>query len=83
MWEESGLESKSSNSQPSLSPGALLFQAICYKNSFKQTNKKLLTSVQLLGPQFGSVQSLSHVQLFATPWAFQAPLSMEFSRPEY
>ena len=32
-----------------------------------------------------SVQSLSHVQLFATPWtvAHQAPLSMEFSRPEY
>ena len=28
------------------------------------------------------VQSLSHVQLFATPWsvAHQAPLSMEFSR---
>ena len=28
---------------------------------------------------------LSHVQLFATPWtvACQAPLSMEFSRPEY
>ena len=30
-------------------------------------------------------KSLSHVQLFATPWtvAFQAPLSMEFSRQEY
>ena len=55
MWEEPGLESKSSNSQPSLSPDALLFQAICYKNSFKQTNKKLLTSLQLLGPQFSSV----------------------------
>ena len=29
--------------------------------------------------------SLSHVQLFATPWtvAYQAPLSMEFSRQEY
>ena len=28
---------------------------------------------------------LSHVQLFATPWtlAYQAPLSMEFSREEY
>ena len=28
---------------------------------------------------------LSHVQLFATPWtvAYQAPLSMEFSRQEY
>ena len=31
------------------------------------------------------VQSLSHVQLFATPWivACQAPLSMEFPRQEY
>ena len=30
-------------------------------------------------------QSLSHVQLFATPWtvACQAPLSVEFSRQEY
>ena len=28
---------------------------------------------------------LSHVQLFATPWtvAYQAPLSMEFSKQEY
>ena len=34
---------------------------------------------------FSSVQSLSHVQLFVTPWmvARQAPLSMEFSRQEY
>ena len=32
-----------------------------------------------------SVQSLSHVQLFATPWtaAYQAPLSTGFSRQEY
>ena len=31
------------------------------------------------------VQSLSHVQLFGTPWtaAHQASLSMEFSRQEY
>ena len=35
--------------------------------------------------QLGSVQSLSHVQLFATPWttAYQAPPSMGFSRQEY
>ena len=34
---------------------------------------------------FVKVQSLSRVQLFATPWtvACQAPLSMEFSRQEY
>ena len=32
-----------------------------------------------------SVQSLSHVRLFATPWttAHQAPLTMESSRQEY
>ena len=30
--------------------------------------------------QFSSVQSLSHVRLFATPWTVQ---SMKFSRPEY
>ena len=31
------------------------------------------------------MKSLSHVQLFATPWtaAHQAPLSLEFSRQEY
>ena len=35
--------------------------------------------------QFSSVQSLSRVQLFATSWtvAYQAPLSMEFSRQGY
>ena len=36
-------------------------------------------------PRNVCAQSLSHVQLFAILWtvAFQAPLSMEFSRPEY
>ena len=31
------------------------------------------------------VRSLSHVQLFVTPWtvAYEAPLSVEFSRQEY
>ena len=31
------------------------------------------------------VKSLSRIRLFATPWtvAYQAPLSMEFSRQEY
>ena len=35
--------------------------------------------------QFSSVQLLSHVQLFVTPWAgaCQVPLSMEFSKQEY
>ena len=32
-----------------------------------------------------NMKSLSHVQLFATPWtvAYQAPQSMEFSKQEY
>ena len=31
------------------------------------------------------VNSFSHIRLFATPWtvAYQAPLSMKFSRQEY
>ena len=35
--------------------------------------------------QIGKVKSLSHVQLFATPWTvtYQAPPSMGFSRQEY
>jgi len=46
------------------------------------------TSLQKIccsGSRWICVQSLSHVQLFATPWtvALQAPLSMEFSRQEY
>ena len=34
---------------------------------------------------FDQVKLLSRVQLFVTPWtvAYQAPLSMEFSRQEY
>ena len=37
------------------------------------------------GGDDGSVESLSRVQLFATPWmvAHQVPLTMEFSRQEY
>ena len=40
--------------------------------------------IMVLGP-ISSVQSLSHVRLFATPWtaAYQAPPSTGFSRQEY
>ena len=44
------------------------------------------TWVQFLGGYTtDSVQSLSHVRLLATSWtaAYQAPLSMEFSRQEW
>ena len=39
----------------------------------------------LLGHPKVKVKSLSHVQLFATPWtvAYHAPPSMGFSRQEY
>ena len=42
-------------------------------------NKRVQNAVKL------KVKSLSHVQLFAIPWtiAYQAPLSMRFSRQEY
>ena len=42
-------------------------------------------SLPVLVIQFSSVQSLSRVRLFETPWtvAHQAPLSMEFFRQEY
>ena len=42
--------------------------------------------ISVLRSQFRvKVKSLSHVRLFATPWtvAYQAPLSMGFSRQEY
>ena len=40
---------------------------------------------QLMGNRFLLYYSLSCIWLFAIPWtvAYQAPLSMEFSRPEY
>ena len=41
--------------------------------------------INSLSVQFSSVQALSHVQLFVTPWtvAYQAPHSVGFSRQEY
>ena len=46
----------------------------------KNSNKIIISIIVCL-----SVKSLSHVQLFATPWtvARQAPLSMGFSKQEY
>ena len=45
------------------------------KNFFKKLKNELIIFLML---QLSSVQLLSHVQLFATPWtlAHQAPLSM-------
>ena len=50
-----------------------------FKGESKEELRSLLMKVKV------KVKSLSHVQLFATPWtvACQAPLSMRFSRQEY
>ena len=56
-----------------------------FKSAFENTpngvNDIEITSIL----QFSSVQSLSCVRLFATPWtaAYQAPPSMGFARQEY
>ena len=52
---------------------------------YKSRDITLPTNVHLVNSvQFSSVQSLSHVRLFATPWtvAYPAPPSMGFSRQE-
>ena len=53
--------------------GATAFMAGIYSDSY------------YLQPRWPPLQSLSHVQLLATPWtaAYQAPPSMGFSRQEY
>ena len=48
-------------------------------------SEDILCCKTVIGRPFCLVQSLSHVRLLATPWtaAYQAPLSMGFSRQEY
>ena len=60
---------------PSDSPG----EALIHPNKSEATAQKPLFFRKT------KVESLSHVQLFATPWtvAYQALLSMGFSRQEY
>lgn len=70
MWEEPGLESKSSNSQPSLSPDALLFQTICYKNSFKQTIKQKILN---FSPTFRSSQAIKSILSILKMGVFGSP----------
>ena len=50
--------------------------------SFRMVNRKFFFCMYVC---YLLVKSLSRVRLFATPWtvAYQAPLSMEFSRQEY
>ena len=51
----------------------------------RQRNDKCWTKVWLWYNIIWKWKVLSHIQLFGTPWtvAYQAPLPMEFSRPEY
>ena len=58
---------------PRIQPGAL-------PKHLQGMPDQILPKVQIL-----YVKSLSHLQLFATPWtvAYQAPQSMDFSRQEY
>ena len=68
----------------------LIKESLCYKNN--NFFIALLFYIFYLNSQRNTVEnetsevkSLSHVQLFATPWtvAHQTPPSMEFSRQEY
>ena len=49
-----------------------------FQSQRKAMPKNAQTTAQLHSPQFSSIQSLSHVQLFATPWTAvcQASLSI-------
>ena len=64
----------------------LIFWMLSFKPAFSLSSftliKRLFSSTSLSTIQFSSVQSLSHVQLFATPWiaARQASLSITSSR---
>ena len=51
----------------------------------KSTSHIILHGNPVIKYEVSEVKSLSHVQLFATPWtvAYQAPLPMGFSRQEY
>ena len=68
-----------------------LFTCIPYARDVLQLQRVFSSSVSLVWsrmPQkfpWSEVKSLSRVRLFATPWtvAYQAPLSMGFSRQQY
>ena len=61
--------------------GAYIFSS----TTFLKINLLTIALWQRLCVAFQTEQSLSHAQLFATPWtvAHQDPLSMEFSRQGY
>ena len=55
------------------------------ENTWINTYRAMKLDYYLTPLTKSEVKSLSHVQLFATPWtaAYKAPLSMGFSRQEY
>ena len=82
MWLLSGLSLAShSDSESFLVAQALLVQDGCQREGFWEVVRHVVSPFDLfqtLQVQLISVQSLSHVQLFATPWtaAHQASLSI-------
>ena len=58
---------------------------VCCKISFPELSKQLLHIFSIYKKRQRKVKSLSHVQLFSTPWtvAYQAPPSIGFSSQEY
>ena len=56
-----------------------------YQTIFRDIQIKQRSQLAIQSSCLAHLQVLSHLQLFATPWAVvcQVPLSMEFSRQEY
>ena len=65
----------------------LILVSLLFHNAlrFLYTNTYRPTPLHIWHLKWKTVKSLSHVQLFATPWtvAYQAPRSMGFTRHEY
>ena len=59
--------------------------AISFSTDLGRTLKWLFTALFWSCQVWSEMKSLSHVQLFVTPWtvAYKAPLSMGFSRQQY
>ena len=81
-WQEVGTDAPK--------PGTLGMSTLaCHSNGLGQNLGEFSFAVSIRGqasePKVKSVKSLSRVRLFATPWpiAYQAALSMKFSKQEY
>ena len=57
-----------------------------WRNSFQKSHsldQEVFLHLEHTPTKLHKPKSLSHVQLFVTPWTYQAPPSMGFSRQEY